>query len=509
MDLSNSSAYTRKIKHKKLIIDWHIAIINVMSHKRTATLDEIFSPTSVAIVGTSPERPFQFAGFHVNTLKDLGFPAIYPVNPRYKEVFGLPCYPSVSTIPGRVDHVIVCIPAEQVLELLDDCTKKGVNSVQFFTAGFSETGEKTRCDLENEMLKKARSGGFRIIGPNSTGMFVPRARLAQVPRLPMEPGGVAFISQSGGHGEILPWYAGNRGVRFSKVISYGNALDIGECELLEYFTADPETQIISMYIEGVRDGERFKKLLEVAARKKPVVIYKGGITECGLRTACSHTASLTSSVEVFQALCHQANAIQVNDIGEMVDVLVALCFARPYPQGRGMVVFGLGGGPSVQASDHLEQLGLTLSPFCSTVNDELKTFLPFVGGIFSNPLDAGNLINAEIIYKTIKVLAKSPEIDMMMYHLGFHPVSRWGDGQISREDFLEPATEGMKRAAEETGKPVLIALGPASDKEGMQELWQVQSAFVKAGLPVFKAIDKTGLAMSRVAEWYRRSKQMA
>lgn len=487
-----------------MIIHYYVVIINAVMKSPTATLDDIFSPRSVAVVGISPQNWMTFAAFAVYSLKEAGFPAIYPVNPKYTEAYGLPCYASVSAIPGRVDHVIVCVPAERSLDILDDCAGKGVQSVHFFTAGFSESGEKKRIELERCMLQKARSGGFRIIGPNCTGLYVPKARLTTATRLPMEPGGIAFLSQSGGHAQDMPLHAGARGLRFSKVISYGNALDIDECELLEYFTGDPETKIIAAYIEGVRDGSRFRSVLEKAARTKPVVIYKGGTTDAGLRTTMSHTASMTSSVRVFQTLCRQVNTIQVGDIQEMIDVLVALNFATPYPAGRGIAVLGVGGGPSVEAGDHMEKVGLQLTALSGEAQAELKKFLPNDGGIFTNPLDATNLVFPDVIYQTMKAVSQSPSVDMIMYHMGFHPVTRWGDGRFANDFFLKPAAEAIQKAGRETQKPVILALNAASDAAGTDEQLKVQSGFVEAGLPVFHSIEKAGLAMARVEAWWRR-----
>ncbi|MHB8084238.1 MAG: acetate--CoA ligase family protein [Dehalococcoidia bacterium] len=473
-----------------------------MSTKPVVNLDEVFNPRSVAIVGASPGA-ISFATFAVLSLKEAGFPAIYPVNPNHSEAYGLPCYPSVSAIPGLVDHVVVCIPAEKSLELLDDCALKHVKSVHFFSAGFSESGEKTRADLEREMLRKARAGGFRIIGPNCTGLFVPSVRFTMSTRMPMAPGGIAFMSQSGGHSQDLPLHAGPRGLTFSKVISYGNALDIDECELLEYFAADPETKIIAIYIEGVRESHRFRDILEKAAARKPVVIYKGGITEAGLRTTMSHTASMTSSVRVFEALCRQANCIQVTDISELIDALVALRFATPYPRSKNIAVLGVGGGPSVDAGDHMEAAGLQLPGFSEAVRKDLQGFLPGAGAIFSNPLDATSLVFPDSIYRTVKVLGKSTSIDMIMYHMGFHPVTRWGNGLISSDMFLKPAVDALYRAHQESQKPVLLALGPTSDMPAMEEFIKVQEAFVGAGLPVFRSIEKAALAMSRIVAWHK------
>jgi len=492
------------LRSKGLIIRPRVDMINAMLKAPKVTLDEIFNPRSVAVVGVSPVNWMSFAAFSVISLQDAGFPAIYPVNPKYNEAFGLTCYPSVFAIPGSVDHVIVCVPAEMSLDILDDCAKKGVKSVHFFTAGFSESGEKDRAELEKIMLQKARNGGFRIIGPNCTGLFVPRARLTSATRMPMEPGGIAFMSQSGGHSQDMPLHAGARGLRFSKVISYGNALDIDECELLEYFTADAETKIIAVYIEGVREANRFRGVLERAAGKKPVVIYKGGTSDAGLRTTMSHTASITSSIKVFQALCRQVNTIQVDDIQELIDVLVVLSRATPYPAGCGIAVVGVGGGPSVEASDRVEKIGLQLSVLSIQVQDELKGFLPNAGAIFTNPLDATNLVYPDIIYRTMKVLGRAPEVNMIMYHMGFHPVTRWGEGRFNNEFFLNPAAEALHKANMEAHKPVILALGRASDMVGMEELLKVQAAFVAAGLPVFNSIEKAGLAMARVAAWQRK-----
>ncbi|MBN1381828.1 MAG: CoA-binding protein [Deltaproteobacteria bacterium] len=478
-------------------------MVRFMSSEPKITLDNVFHPKSVAIIGVSPEKP-GFASQIMGSLMKANFPVIYPVNPNYQEAFGFPCYPSVSSIPGPVDHVVVAVPAAKTLELLDDCARKGVVSVHFFSAGFRETGEAQGEVMEEVMLQKARAGGFRIIGPNCTGLFVPGARFIPTNRLPATPGPVSFISQSGGHAMDMPFHAGPRGMTFSKVMSYGNALDINECELLEYLTDDDDSEIIAVYIEGVRDGRRFYHVLEEICRKKPVVIYKGGTTDAGFRATQSHTASMTSSAAVFDAACRQVNAIRVDDIDEMIDVLVALRFARPCPAGRNMAVAGLGGGPSVLASDQMERIGLHLPPLSPELRAELNKILPTAGAIFSNPLDATNIVQPDVMYGAMKILGGSPSIHMMLYHMGFHPVTQWGNGRFANAAFLNPAAEALRKVHEETNKPVLLALGPPSDPTGAEEMFKVQEAFVGAGLPCFHSLEKAALAMLRVENWYRR-----
>jgi acyl-CoA synthetase (NDP forming) len=468
-------------------------------------LDEVFSPRGVAVVGASGAEKLSFAEIVVHSLKEAAFPAIYPVNPKYAEVLGLRCYPDLVSIPGVVDHVVVNIPAESALELLDQCAAKGVRSVHFFTAGFGESGFAERAELEAEMLKKARAGGFRIIGPNCVGLFVPGSRLTNMLGAPLEPGPIGFISQSGGHASNIPVDGGPRGLRFSKIVSYGNALDVDESELLEYLCRDRETEIIAAYLEGVRDGRRFLKALREAAARKPVVVYKGGKTEAGKRATFGHTASMTSSVAVFEGLCRQTHAIQVDDLDGLIDVLVALRFVRPLPRGRGVAVAGAGGGPSVLASDEVEKAGLELPQLSSEVQAELRRDLPLAGSIFSNPVDTPNLATPNAVSSAIRVLSEAPEIDMIIYHLGFHPISQWGFGRFSSPAFLEPVIESFSAATEATDKPVLLALRPPRQLKGMEDFAAAEAAFVKAGLPVFHSLRDGARAMARAVAWSQAS----
>ena len=464
------------------------------------TLDEIFCPRGVAVVGVSASN-LAFAEMVVHSLKEAGFPAIYPVNPKYGEVLGLRCYSSLLDIPGEVDHVIVNIPAGSALGLLDECAMKGVKSVHFFTAGFGETGEREKAELERDMLVKARAGGFRIIGPNCIGLYVPKSRLVNSFDVPLEPGPIGFLSQSGGHAQNLPSYSRGRGLRFSKVISYGNALDVNESELLDYFSEDPETEIIAAYIEGVKDGKRFLRALERTAARKPVVIYKGGRTEAGRRAALGHTASMASSVAIFDGLCRQMKAIPVDDVEEMIDVLTALRFVHRLPRENGVAVIGAGGGPSVLASDEMEREGLHVPRLPAEVQAELKQNLPVAGGIFVNPLDTTNLIAPHAISVAMQVLGRVPDIHVLVYHLGFHPIGGWGLGRFSSERFLTPAVRVMEEAVRTTGKPVLLALRPPQVIAGMKEFLTAQEAFVKAGFPVFYSMRQLARALSRVIRW--------
>ena len=249
------------------------------------SLEEVLNPKGVAIVGVSGSGRLGFAEMILMVHIEIKNPYVYPVNPKYNEIFGVPCFASLLDIPGNVDHVVVNIPAEQVIALLEQCAEKGVKSVHFFTAGFGESGIQDRVELEKQMLEVARKGKFRIIGPNCVGLYVPKAKTSFIWGIPYEQGPISYISQSGGNASNLPTYSALRGLRFSKVVSYGNALDIDEIELLSYLAEDPETEIIGAYIEGLKKGREFFKVLKKATAQKPVVIYKGGKTKAGQRAA--------------------------------------------------------------------------------------------------------------------------------------------------------------------------------------------------------------------------------
>jgi acyl-CoA synthetase (NDP forming) len=335
------------------------------------------------------------------------------------------------------------------------------------------------------------------------GMQVPGNRLVTRHVMPLEPGPIGFLSQSGGYADDLPFFGGPRGLRFSKLISYGNAIDMGESEILEALSDDPDTEIIAAYIEGVRDGKNFMKALREATARKPVVIQKGGRTEAGQRTAYSHTASMAGSIEVFDALCRQLNVIQVDDFDELMDMLVALRFTAYLPKGRGVAVIGTGGGASVMAGDEIEKAGLRMPPLSAEVQADLREFLAWTGGILTNPIDARNLIFADIIHKTLEYLGKLPDVDILIYHMGFHPISHWGDGRLSSPEFLKAAVEAFKQAQEATGKPVFLVLCPALDLQGMKEFLEAKEAFVNAGLPVFHSLHGAARTVARLVKWHK------
>ena len=207
---------------------------------------------------------------------------------------------------------------------------------------------------------------------------------------------------------------------------------------------------------------------------------------------------------IFDALCRQHNVIPANNTDEMVDILVALHFVTPIPRNTRVALIGAGGGPSVLGGDEMEMAGLTLPPLSAEVKAQLLEKLPLAGSILINPLDTPNLTTPGAISHAMHVLGRQPDIDMMVYHLGFHPIGNWGSGRFSSQVFLDEVVGAMKEAQQSAGKPVLLALRPALDLNGMKEFLDAQEAFVNAGFPVFHSLGQCAKAMARVVSWHQR-----
>jgi acyl-CoA synthetase (NDP forming) len=468
----------------------------------THPLEEILHPRSIAVVGASDSG--RGAGF-LAPLIQYGYQGkIYPVNPKYSEIMGIQAYASVRDIPGTVDYVISTVPASQVLGMLEDCSYKGVKVVHLFTARFSETGREDAAELEREILKRARNAGIRLIGPNCLGLYFPREGIAFHDDFPEESGAAGLASQSGqAVGEIIR-IAALRGILFSKAISYGNAIDFNESDYLEYFAQDPETRIIMMYIEGVRDGKRFFDVLRRATAIKPVIIVKGGRGESGTRATRSHTASLAGSMEIWETVVSQAGAVSAGNLEEMVDLATAFYFLPPV-LGRRVGVAGGSGGSSVLAADECEEAGLHVIPLPSEIRQELKSEGSLIWDWIGNPADMSIRIDRDFdTGDMLEIMARNDYFDLLIAFMrGPH---HRGDRKISAEEVLERHRIGK------LSKPLLVVMqdigpGVADDEDfaWMRELMvEVKEKLVSANIPVYPSIGQAARAASKLIDYYQR-----
>ena len=468
-------------------------------------LDALFHPRSVAIVGAS-ENALSGGYNFTRYLIDHGFKGrLYPVNPRLDELLGLKVYPGVRDIPEpEIDYVICCIAAEGVPSLLDDCKAKNVRLVHLFTGIMSETGREKETKLEGEIIQKAKGLGIRILGPNCMGMYYPAVGLSFNHDLPRESGAVGgFLQSGGGAGEFVR-YAALRGVRFSKVISYGNALDINESELLDYFAADPETKIIATYIEGVRDGRKFIRALSSAAARKPVIMLKAGRGEAGKKLAFSHTASLAGSVELWRALSRQHGIVMVSNFQELVDQVVVFTFLPPI-KGRKVVIIGGGGGKSVISADVWEEEGFHLPDFSRGVREKLKEEFPQIWDWLRNPLDSSILQKSLVPpVSLLRTIIAEQEFDIFIVSLTQddpYPADIWR--LVLAADFLDGAATIKKE-----GKPVVSVIETAEVDSADMAGWRwsaiagIRKDIVRQGIPVFPSPDRAAKALRKFVDYW-------
>ncbi len=467
-------------------------------------LEFLFHPRSIAIAGASTS-PGPGSGF-LGAMVAGGYEGkLYPVNPKADEIQGLKCYPRLRDVPGTVDYVISSVPASVVPELIEDCGEKRVKAIHFFTAGFSETGDEERTQLEAHIVRRTKELGIRVIGPNCMGLYCPATRLAMMPEMPKEPGPIALISQSGANAGDFCRTGAVHGLRFSKVISYGNAADLDESDFFEYCAEDPSTEIITSYIEGVKDGQRFLAALRLAAAAKPVIILKGGRTEAGGRATISHTGSLAGGLEIFDAACRQAGAVRVDDMEEFIDCTVAFRFLKRL-SGPGVGIVGVGGGHSVLSADAVASAGLKVPPLPEATQRALAEFTPVAGTSVRNPVDTNVAFGPEgerLQAETLRLVAEAPEIDVILLQAAVG----WGPPRAA--DF-DPAEQARRLAASTAEamvrfkKPVAFVLRPAMAKEATEAVFAFQEEAAARGLATFVSVSRAAQALRRVLDWQAR-----
>jgi acyl-CoA synthetase (NDP forming) len=471
-----------------------------------AVIEAVFHPRSVAVVGasTNPDSP---GHDYVRSLLDFNYRgSVYPINPRASELLGLRAYPSLRDVPGTVDFVISCIPAEGILDLVEECREKGVKVLQLFTGRFSETGRREGARLEEELMRRARAAGLRVIGPNCMGVYYPAGGLSFRPDLPKEPGGIAFLSQSGNNAVELVLHAAVRGLRFGKVMSYGNAADLDESDFLAYLAGDGETEVIGAYVEGVRDGRRFLAALRAAAAAKPVVVLKAGRTAAGARSAASHTAALAGTHRVWSGALRQAGAVQVDALDEAIDMLAAFAFLkRPRRVARRRVgVVGGGGGRGVQSADACEELGLSVVPLPGSMRRVLREKAPQLWDWVGNPVDQSILAGGPVSGAAIlEMMASSPQFDVLIANLG----EDWILGRPDAERRLEHVAARFVDVASRCRKPLAFVLGPADspDEGRWRAVEGARQRLTVARLAVYPTIERAAWALSRwLTYWQER-----
>ena len=345
--------------------------------------DEILFPKSIAVVGVSSDKSKIGRVIYDNALNGGYQGKIYPVNPKYDNIDGEKCYPTVNDIEESIDMVCISLPYQLVEGIVDDCILKKVKSVIIISAGSKETGKQGK-ELEERIAQKLKSAGIRLIGPNTLGIINNEINLnLSFARKNPGSGTTAFISQSGAFCTAILDMALRDNIGFSKVISIGNKADINENELIEYLQRDKSTDSIAIYLEEFSDGKDFVEIAQKS--EKPMIIIAPGSSQQGKAAISSHTGSLASSYDTTVAAIQKGNLIKVESSEEMFDAIKVLSMKK-MPKGRGVAIVTNGGGPGIMATDCVERFGLELAQIGDKTKEKLSKFLPIQSNI-NNPVD--------------------------------------------------------------------------------------------------------------------------
>jgi acyl-CoA synthetase (NDP forming) len=467
------------------------------------------------VIGASADIR-KFGGRFLDTLLSFGYGGkTYPVNPQESQILGLKTYPRVGDIPEPVDFATITVPSRAVPGVVEECLAKGIKAAQILTAGFREIGEEGQ-KLEAQVAKTAAKG-IRIIGPNCFGVYCPAGGLTILPgqSFPKESGTVAFISQSGGYAVRVVRRASGWGVRFSKAISFGNACDVNESDLLEYLGQDPATKVITGYIEGVKDGPRFFKTLREVSRIKPVILWKGGLTPGGARAVSSHTGSLGGEEAAWDAVFRQSGAIRVNSLDELLDTTLAFLHLAPF-QGRRVSVVGGGGGINVAAADACERIGLSMPLFSTELQKKLASMLPPVGTSVRNPVDVASPFPPPAVLRAVmEAVFNEGGVDtLILAEIEFSAASAIMRPQpersgSSRGELTEVPVDVKRRL----GKPIVMALPIEATSADATELEvtrrHTRDYYLGEGIPVFLTLERAAKALVNMVAYYERRSLMS
>ncbi len=383
-----------------------------------AGLDALLWPCAVAIVGASDD-PTRIGGRPLRYLREAGFARpVYPVNPKRETVQGLKAYASVGALPGPVDCAVIAVPAPAVVQAVRDCADHGVRAAIIFSSGFAEV-DAEGATRQAELAAIARETGLRIVGPNCLGLFNPAAGFYPAFTSTLEqafprPGKVAIVSQSGAYGSHLYMLARKAGLGIRYLITTGNECDVQVASCLGWLAEDEGTEVVLAYTEGVRDAAAFLDGLKaLRAAGKPVVVMKVGRSEVGAEAVGSHTAALTGSDAVYDAVLRQYGAYRARTTEELIDLAYACSFGV-YPRGKRVGLVTISGGVGILMADAAADHGLDVAPMPEAAQAELKALLPYAA--VRNPVDitAQAFNDLGLVSRNLEVMLRAGDYDSLV-----------------------------------------------------------------------------------------------
>ena len=464
-------------------------------------LDRFFNPRSIAIVGASQDLG-TISGQPLFHLKSHGYRGrLYPVNPRYTEILGVQCFPSLAALPEAPDLVLILINAARVAATLRQCGEKRVPFVIVFSSGYSETGGEGVA-MQQELVDIAREFEIGVVGPNCQGMINVAdgvfAGFGSVFKDEYAPGAVSMVSQSGGFGfSVMNLASKEGGLDFRQMVTTGNEIGLSTLDFMDYFIDDPRTAVIVGYIEGLKDAHRLVGIgAKALARRKPILAWKVGNTEQGQRAAASHTANLGGAMALYRAAFRQAGVIQVDDIQDVIDIGRAFRI-RDLPRGNRIAIITISGGAGILMTDEVVSRGMQVPQLAPHTIATLRGIVPSFGSLL-NPIDltAGIFNNTELIRQALQPIIDDPNVDC----IGMINASL--QGELATKVAAEIA-----RIAQTTDKPFFLCWS-ARDEVAVEAYASLDAARI----PHYKSPVRCGRAAAAVcyyAEALRRRSSLA
>jgi len=464
-------------------------------------LHRALNPRTVAVVGDKKAMGYMWLNC-MSTFKGKVYSVQVDPNeiPGIEEM-GVPNYKSLLDIPDEIDYVVCAVPRPVAPRIVADCVAKEVGAVALFTSGFAETETEEGIAAQEQITKLAKDGGLLLIGPNCMGIYNRRLGVRHSTDQPAgDPGNTGFLSQSGTHCINFSLVGAAQGIRCSKTVSFGNAVVLDAPDYLDYLADDPETEVIAMYIEGVKDGRRFLASLRAAARRKPVVVWKGGVTPAGFRAVYSHTASLATAPAIWDAAMRQAGAIQTESLDDTIDAVKALTFAGR-TTGRRMGLIAMTGGQSVVITDAFERAGLEVPLLTAASYEKLASFFNIIGGSYRNPLDAGGTIGMGFVpgnlQRLFDILEEDENVDATAMELGATFIAR---RMRQNPAMMDQLVEILAAHKERSAKPFLAIAHQAHVEDVMIEL---RKKLLERGVATFGSFGAAARAFARAVAYWR------
>src|SRR4051812_29323031 len=455
-------------------------------------LDTFFAPDSIALIGASRDLE-KIPGRLLSMLRKNEYPGkLYPINPNYEDIDGLKCYKSIADIGQPIDLAIILIPARAVLGALEQCAIAGVRNAVIISSGFAEEGGDSAA-MQDAIVALAKKSGMRISGPNAEGFYSQVQRVAATfsPTVDVKPGApdlvattkrIGIVAQSGGIGFAIYHRAKALGVALSYVVSAGNESDLGAGEFLDYMVQDSSTDAILLFIEGIRDVDKFLVAARRAAEAgKPVIVTKVGRSGAGERAAASHTASMAGWSAAYDAVFAKYGFIVSNDLDEAVTIAAVLT-TSPLPKGDRVAVLTVSGGAGIWGADTVSLQGLQVPELSQAIQNQIKQWMPSYGAA-GNPIDVtAQGVSSGGLQKTIDLLDASDEVDAMLVVLSLSSETRmW-----FKETELKPVISAQN-------KPIVFYSYTLPSAFARTEL-------AKSGVVVLSGLTHAGVAMRRLFE---------